>query len=150
MDKPKKVVLVVERGATDTTEFELPANGYRAVGRAGDADVTHQFTTDGDQALDSEDLHRVESHLSKRRVDAPAEPGRLRIGNFRRAPDILLDDAQISRTHAMFFLDEDGVSVVDMFSTNGTRVNGEKVDDADLHDGDIVHIGRSRFVVRLR
>lgn len=150
VSRPKKVVLVVERGASTETEFELPPNGYRAIGRASDGDVTHQFTTEGDQALDTEDIKRVEEHLAKRQVEPASEPGRLRMGNLRRAPDILLDDAQISRTHAMFFLDEDGPSVVDMFSTNGTRVNGEKVDDADLHEGDIVHIGRSRFVVRLQ
>lgn len=150
MGKARTVVLVIERGANEGTEFELLPNGYRAVGRAGDEDVTHMFTADGDQALDSEDLRRVEEHLGKRAVVTTSDPGRLRIGNFRRAPDILLQDEKISRAHAMFFLDEDGPSVVDMFSTNGTRVNGQKVDDADLHEGDIVHIGRARFVVRYR
>lgn len=150
MSKPKKVVLVIERGPVEGAEFELSPNGYRAVGRAGEADVTLMFTADGDQALDSDDMRRVEEHLNKRRVEPSDDPKRLRLGNFRRAPDILLEDEKISRTHAMFFLDEDGPSVVDMFSTNGTRVNGEKVDDADLHEGDIVHIGRARFVVRYR
>jgi hypothetical protein len=62
---------------------------------------------------------------------------------------LLLDDDKISRTHAMFFLDEDGASVVDLLSTNGTHVNGERITDADLHEGDIVNIGKTRFIVHL-
>lgn len=150
MTKRTQVVLVVERGAAEGREFEIPSNGYRAVGRLGDGDVTMQFTPDGDQPLDPEDLERVEAHLGRRGAAPEPGPGRLRIGNLRRAPDILLTDGKISRSHAMFFLDEDGPSVVDLFSTNGTRVNGEVVNDADLHDGDIVHIGGARIVVTFR
>lgn len=148
VDKPKKVFLVLEQDEGSDQEFELQPHGYRAVGRAGDAEMTHQFTVDGDQALDSEDLARAEAHLLKRRAEPRAGPGPLRIGNFRRGSDILLEDGNISRTHALFFLDEDGLSVVDMFSTNGTRVNGRRVDDADLHDGDVIHIGHVRLTVR--
>lgn len=145
---PKKVFLVLERGEASEREFELQPNGYRAVGRSGDAEMTHQFTVDGDQALDAEDLARAEAHLQNRHSEPRAGPGPLRINNFRRGSDILLEDVKISRTHALFFLDEDGPSVVDMFSTNGTLVNGRRVDDADLHDGDLIHIGHARFKVR--
>jgi pSer/pThr/pTyr-binding forkhead associated (FHA) protein len=34
-------------------------------------------------------------------------------------------------------------------STNGTHVNGKKVSDADLVEGDIVNVGKTRFIVRL-
>ena len=47
------------------------------------------------------------------------------------------------------FVDEDGPSVVDLLSTNGTLVNGTKVGDADLHDGDIINVGKTRFVVHI-
>ncbi len=150
MGKAKKVFLVIDRGEASVRDFELQSKGYRAVGRSGDAEMTHQFTVDGDQALDSEDLARAEAHLLKRDSEPSSSAGPLRIGNFRRGADILLDDAKISRTHALFFLDEDGPSVVDMFSTNGTYVNGLKIDDADLHDGDYVNVGHTRFVVQVR
>lgn len=146
----KKVLLVVEKGEHKGACYELLHRGYRAVGRDGGASVTMQFTEDGDQQLDPEDLSRVEAHLAKRSASSPSDSPGLRIGNFRRGRDILLRDSKISRTHAMFFLDDDGPSVVDLFSTNGTLVNGEKVHDADLDDGDIVNIGRSRFVVKVQ
>jgi pSer/pThr/pTyr-binding forkhead associated (FHA) protein len=149
MGNPKKVFLALETGPTPD-DFELPPLGYRAVGRLAGADETVQFTTSGGHVLSPEDLARIERHLGRRASEPTAEGGRMRIGNLRRGPDILLADNRISRTHAMFFFDEDGASVVDMFSTNGTLVNGRAVDDADLHDGDIVHIGEQRFVVRIR
>lgn len=141
----RKLILHIDKGEEAGRTFELFPKGYRAVGRAGSSQ-TIQFTKDGDGALTDDDLGRLEEHLSKRpsRHRRP-EP---RLGNFVRGPDILVEDTKISRTHAMFFLDEDGPSVVDLYSTNGTMVNGEKVTDADLEDGDLVHIGQSRFVVQ--
>lgn len=147
--QPRKVVLALETGAPPE-DFELPPLGYRAVGRLAGVDETVQFTTSGGHVLSNEDLERIERHLGRRASEPPAVAGRMRIGNLRRGPDILLADDRISRTHAMFFLDEDGASVVDLFSTNGTMVNGQSVDDADLHDGDIVHIGEQRFVVHFQ
>lgn len=146
--KPRKVILEVDRGENAGDRFELPPKGYRAVGRAGGPDQTAQLTQEGDQPLDTEDLQRVEAHLARRaQPKAPAVAGS-RLDHFEREPDILLNDADVSRTHAMFFFDDTGISLVDLMSTNGTRVNGERVTDADLAEGDIVHVGRARLVVR--
>jgi hypothetical protein len=142
-----KVVLEVDKGPSAGMRFELTDNSYRAVGRAG-AEVTVQLSNEGDRSLDEDDIKRVEEHLAKRKV-AAKDPSNLRIGGFVRGRDVLLDDDKISRTHAMFFLDEDGASVVDLLSTNGTHVNGERITDADLHEGDIVNIGKTRFIVHL-
>ena len=149
MKKPRKVILEVDRGEDAGARFELPPKGYRAVGRAGGPAETTQFTCEGDQPLDAEDVQRVETHLARRdqRQARPSVSG-ARLTQFAREPDILLHDAEVSRTHAMFFFDETGISLVDLMSTNGTRVNGERVTDADLADGDIVHVGRARLVVR--
>ena len=72
-----------------------------------------------------------------------------RIGSFRRERDVLLDDEKVSRTHAMVFLDEEGASIVDLVSTNGTLVNGRRVRDKDLAPGDLINIGKTRFLVRI-
>ena len=149
MDMGMKVVLDVDKGPNTGERYDLPAHGYRAVCRAGEQDVTAQFTVDGDHPLEPDDLRLLEDHL-KRREKTESEPsGGLRIGLLKRGRDILLDDDKISRTHAMFFLDDNGPSVVDLMSTNGTLVNGAAVSDADLYDGDIVHIGRTRLIVRV-
>lgn len=146
-----KVVLEVDKGPNRGSKYELALRGYRAVGRAGGAEVTVQLVAEGDRQLEPDDLRVVEEHLEKRARAEPgsAESGNFRIGAYRRGRDILLDDDKISRKHAMFFVDDDGPSVVDLLSTNGTHVNGRRVSDADLEEGDIVNIGKTRFILRV-
>lgn len=61
-----------------------------------------------------------------------------------RSPDrtvVILDDS-VSRRHAEIRRTAAGVfRLVDMGSTNGSRVNGEPVTEADLHDGDVILLG---------
>jgi pSer/pThr/pTyr-binding forkhead associated (FHA) protein len=146
-----RVVLEVDKGPNRGTKYELETRGYRAVGRASGPEVTVQLSKEGDRSLEPDDLRVVEEHLAKRgkKDESEGEAENLRIGAYRRGRDILVDDDKISRKHAMFFLDDDGPSVVDLLSTNGTHVNGRKVDDSDLSDGDIVNIGKTRFIVHL-
>lgn len=60
-----------------------------------------------------------------------------------RAPDaaIRLTDASVSRRHAEIRRDGDGWAVVDLGSTNGTRVNGAVVRERRLADGDTIAAG---------
>ncbi|BDR53014.1 FHA domain-containing protein [Bombiscardovia nodaiensis] len=60
--------------------------------------------------------------------------------------DILLDDSTVSRTHAVFKRSEQGYVVEDTGSLNGTYVNRERVDQAELHNGDEIMIGKFRLV----
>jgi len=59
--------------------------------------------------------------------------------------DIFLDDITVSRRHAIFVRDEDGYSVQDIGSLNGTYVARQLVDQAKLHTGDEVMIGKYRL-----
>lgn len=56
--------------------------------------------------------------------------------------DIFLGDVTVSRDHAKFTVDGEGLSVTDAGSTNGTYVNMERVADAALAPGDEVIIGK--------
>jgi hypothetical protein len=60
--------------------------------------------------------------------------------------DLTLDDANISRKHAE--LRQQGTSywIVDLDSTNGVEVNGERVQRAKLEDGDRVTLGETEIV----
>lgn len=67
-----------------------------------------------------------------------------------RAPraDFIVDAALVSRLHCRFELGAGGELVVeDLGSTNGTLVNGCKVERTVLRDGDRVMVGRVEFVV---
>ena len=69
------------------------------------------------------------------------------IGSGRHTDsDIFLDDVTVSRRHAVFRRGQQGYSVVDVGSLNGTYVNGAITDAAELHSGDEVQIGKFRFV----
>jgi hypothetical protein len=73
--------------------------------------------------------------------------GWTRIGRGAAA-DIRLDDASVSRRHALVVLGEEGgLRVLDDRSLNGVYVNGERVDWAALEDDDELRIGRFRLFV---
>jgi len=60
--------------------------------------------------------------------------------------DIVLQDSRVSRSHARFDFDaEGGVTVVDLGSTNGVRVNGLRMEKAKIQPGDIIFIGGSQL-----
>lgn len=56
--------------------------------------------------------------------------------------DIMLPDDGISRKHAQINIFPNGkIMISDLNSTNGTFVNGEKVDEKELTDGDKIQLG---------
>jgi hypothetical protein len=59
-----------------------------------------------------------------------------------------LTDTGISRRHAELLVDDDRVTLVDLQSTNGTLVNGARVDRAELRDGDRISLGTTVVVYR--
>ena len=61
--------------------------------------------------------------------------------------DIFLDDITVSRRHAEIRRDSSGFSLHDVGSLNGTYVNRERVEGAELRSGDEVQIGKFKLVV---
>jgi pSer/pThr/pTyr-binding forkhead associated (FHA) protein len=64
------------------------------------------------------------------------------------AADIVLEDQAVSRRHAIVFVTDDSVRILDDRSANGTCVNGAHVTDVELSDGDVVRVGRAVLVYR--
>lgn len=60
---------------------------------------------------------------------------------------LFLDDITVSRHHAAFLSEGGRLWVEDLGSTNGTYVNGKRVERAELSSGDEVIIGRFHLVV---
>src|SRR3954447_4372236 len=67
-------------------------------------------------------------------------------GGRRPESDIFLDDITVSRRHVVFRRAEGTFRVHDVGSLNGTYLNGDRVDDAELQNGDEVRIGKFRLI----
>jgi pSer/pThr/pTyr-binding forkhead associated (FHA) protein len=52
-----------------------------------------------------------------------------------------LDDHSVSRRHAIFVRRAGAMKVLDDRSLNGTFVNGRRIDEAELADGDVITLG---------
>ncbi len=59
--------------------------------------------------------------------------------------DIFFDDVTVSRRHAEITREGTAFEIVDQRSLNGTYVNGERVDRAELVNGSEVRIGKFRL-----
>jgi len=73
--------------------------------------------------------------------------GELTLG---RADDagLVIDDPEISRTHAVITQSADGIEIRDLSSLNGTWVNGERINATTaLAPGDVVKVGKTRIEV---
>ncbi|NJK81013.1 MAG: DUF3662 domain-containing protein [Chloroflexaceae bacterium] len=55
--------------------------------------------------------------------------------------DIILEDTRVSRHHAQLRYRARRFWITDLNSSNGTYINGERVNEADLRNGDIVSLG---------
>jgi pSer/pThr/pTyr-binding forkhead associated (FHA) protein len=55
--------------------------------------------------------------------------------------DIVLESSEVSRHHARIDLQSDGMRIIDLNSTNGTRVNGKSVRSQTINAGDEVTFG---------
>jgi len=60
--------------------------------------------------------------------------------------DIFLDDVTVSRRHAEFYRHGARFTVRDVGSLNGTYVNRERIEEAELIGGDEVQIGKFRML----
>jgi hypothetical protein len=62
-----------------------------------------------------------------------------------RECDLVIDDPNVSRRHAEVRRDGDGWVVSDLGSTNGVKVNGRRVEQAALAEGDEITLGLAKL-----
>ena len=119
--------------------------------RSVDDGITERF--DPTACLDERVRHQA------RPVD-PVEPGRyievqgpdrtlliplasevMRIGRGLTA-ELHLDESSVSRRHAILVPRPSGARILDDRSSNGTFVNGRRIQQVDLRNGDVIVLGR--------
>jgi FHA domain-containing protein len=81
----------------------------------------------------------------------PLQPPGVVIGRGTEA-DLRINDPGVSRRHVEIRVDVSGgqvtVSAIDLGSTNGTSMDGRRVQQALLHDGSTIVIGNTTIIVR--
>ena len=92
--------------------------------------------------LDQKTPHLVVLLGSDTGLRIPLSKQELTLGRTAEA-DVILHDEQISRRHAVIRCDpiRQSYTLVDLNSTNGTRVNQEKIQEVLLREGDKIFIG---------
>ncbi len=83
------------------------------------------------------------------RREISLDPGDNLIGRDREAV-VWIDDESVSRRHARISIGDEGASIEDLGSKNGTSVGGKKIrGPAPLADRDVVKIGPATLTLRV-
>ena len=119
--------------------FELGDHNGSSESALADDRPTTPITREDDRPTDVLSIATSVMRVLRPGARAAPPPGSTTIG---RAPDngIVISDVLASRYHAILVPTAQGVRIVDTRSTNGTFINGQRVKDALLREGDVVTI----------
>jgi hypothetical protein len=110
-----------------------------------------RVTSSDESSVTDTAVRRAAIVLEVNGVRHPLEPPGLVIGRGTDA-DLRINDPGVSRRHAEIRVlpaaNTPSVSIVDLGSTNGMLVNGQRVKHAQLEDGSVVKIGNTSMTVR--
>jgi pSer/pThr/pTyr-binding forkhead associated (FHA) protein len=81
-------------------------------------------------------------HASAKPIVFRLTSGAVKTIGRAKGADIIVDAALVSRVHCRLEAGRDGVDVTDLSSTNGTFVNGKRIERATLCTGDRLRVGR--------
>src|SRR5262245_31014774 len=77
-------------------------------------------------------------------------PGQaLEVGRTELAEFVIAQDGQISSRHFALELDSQACRVRDLDSSNGTLLNGKRITEAIVKDGDRIFAGQTTFLVHI-
>src|SRR5213592_1882817 len=74
-------------------------------------------------------------------------PGSIKTIGRSSGAEFMIDAALVSRLHCQLIAGATELQVKDLEGTNGTFVNGKRVTEETLADGDRLGVGRVEFVV---
>lgn len=160
LDRMSGLGPALERDLVDQLKDHADSQGYVFTGKVSIAfDAADDLTTgrfrirSRNQAsvVDNDDRTRTRSHVALLEVNGTLHqiraPG-LVIGRGTEA-DLRINDPGVSRQHLDIQVEGDKVYAVDMGSTNGILVDGNRVERARLHDGSTIKVGHTEMVLRI-
>lgn len=84
------------------------------------------------------------------RITFRIAPGSIKTIGRSPGAEFIVEAALVSRLHCQLSATEDSLRVKDLDSTNGTFVNGKRVQAAELREGDTLSVGRVVLTVSRR
>lgn len=155
--------LTVQKHKGSRERFEVPRGHCVLVGRAvrqdPNTDITYVGQDETPIQINYHTQQLIERILSQSNYSKKESPKAFTsmpfqaldyIGGYKREADVFIDDRSVSRAHAIFFQDDDGLWVLDLVSKNGTYVNGREVEKAKLKNKDVVSIGVVGIKVKIK
>jgi hypothetical protein len=142
LDRPRVSIrpdATVQRGEVEVEASLSPPPAEAAAGDAG----TRVFEIPVPRAPKASLEIREPGRLS-RRIEIAGGP--MRIGRAAEC-EVALKDGRVSRQHARLHARDGHLVLTDLGSTNGTRVNGQRIEEVVLGDGDRIVIGDTELVV---
>jgi hypothetical protein len=139
---------VLTRELAEAARSHARAEGYHFVGPVTVEIVEDQALKAGESEVVAEIMEGAGGRVGSlvladgQRIGLREEPlvlGRLSLCSVQ------LTDPKASRRHAEIRPSYDGWVVVDLGSTNGTTVNGERVRERVLSDGDVIGVGATQI-----
>ena len=88
-------------------------------------------------------LECTSGHLRGKRVTL--RPDKAVTFGRDRANTAIIQDRKLSRIHCQVEIINNQIVVTDLNSTNGTYVNGKRIDEETINVGDVIAFGRVRF-----
>ena len=73
--------------------------------------------------------------------------GKNKIGSVAGC-DIVINDSSVSGDHATILFRDNEFFIKDNFSTNGILINGKRLEDGKLKDGDALELGNTSFTFK--
>lgn len=156
-----------EVDTNDATEnaFDMPAEGEAEFADAGEFEEAEFAEGDGaldvldDDDYEDDDSTKVFTGFASYFLDlfgeyAPydkykIDKNEIKIGRDPSKADIVLPDPEVSSVHAIVRKVGSDLMIEDLQSGNGTLLNGERINKAELHNHDEFLIGSTTFTVAI-
>ncbi len=75
--------------------------------------------------------------------------GRVALAGRDLGAEVVIPDGRVSRHHASLSMEKNGLYIEDLHSQNGTLVNSERIQRAQLEHGDSINLGGYEFVLEI-
>ena len=135
-----------EPPSADQTIVVVPAAARPATSPSKGASRPGAGDGDGDKTMMLLSAAILTSDAAAARNEYPLGP----LNEIGRAEEnqIQIASSNLSRKHAVIRAVPGGFSITDLGSQNGTFVNGDRITERRLADGDTIELGSVRFVFR--